>query len=114
MQLQQARETHCPACLFSDAFQDLGDISQFAEKNPKWIHDVIKPMFEEVKKQATRQPAQNSTGDKKGPNPNRKDVGTEGDQSGPCSNKPADDGKDKAPHDDKPEKLASLETTIRP
>lgn len=41
-----------PGLLFADAFQDLGDISKFAEDNPKWINDVIKPMFEEVKRQA--------------------------------------------------------------
>jgi|GEM_PF-226956 len=51
-----------PGLLFSDAFQDLGDISKFAENNPKWIHDVIKPMFEEVKRQA----GSHSTGNRAG------------------------------------------------
>lgn len=52
-----------PGLLFSDAFNDLGDVSKFAEENPKWIHDVIKPMFEEVKKQATSQATNNSKTD---------------------------------------------------
>lgn len=52
-----------PGLLFSDAFNDLGDVSKFAEENPKWIHDVIKPMFEEVKKQATSQATSNSKTD---------------------------------------------------
>lgn len=42
-----------PGLMLEDAMQNLGDISRFAEQNPKWIHDVIKPMFEEVKRQAT-------------------------------------------------------------
>jgi polyhydroxybutyrate depolymerase len=52
-----------PGLLFSDAFNDLGDVSKFAEENPKWIHDVIKPMFEEVKKQATSQTTSHSQTD---------------------------------------------------
>jgi polyhydroxybutyrate depolymerase len=41
-----------PGLIFEDAFRNLGDISTFAEKNPKWIHNVVKPMFDEVKRQA--------------------------------------------------------------
>ncbi len=48
---ESAGET-LPGMLFSDVFRNLGEISLFAEKNPKWVHDVIKPMFEEVQRQA--------------------------------------------------------------
>lgn len=41
-----------PGLIFEDAFFNLGEISEFAEKNPKWIHNVVKPMFDEVKRQA--------------------------------------------------------------
>ncbi len=72
-----------PGMLFSDAFQDIGDISQFAEKNPKWIHDVIKPMFDEVKRQAAKGSSNNQT-DGKGAQPsgkNRDDSHTASSQS---------------------------------
>lgn len=40
-----------PGMIFEDAFRNLGEISEFAEKNPEWIHNVVKPMFDEVKRQ---------------------------------------------------------------
>lgn len=86
-----------PGMLFSDAFQDLGDISQFAEKNPKWIHDVIKPMFEEVKKQATQQPTPKTEGNNGGQKSNGKDVNTGEEQDAT--------GNDKSPENSKPAQI---------
>lgn len=43
-----------PGLVFSDAFKNLAEISKFAEDNPEWIHDVIKPMFDEVRKEVNK------------------------------------------------------------
>ncbi len=51
-----------PGLMLEDAMQNLGDISRFAEQNPKWIHDVINPMLKEVKRQAASSNANKTSG----------------------------------------------------
>lgn len=41
-----------PGMLLKDTMANAGDIALFAEQHPKWMHDVISPMFEELKKRA--------------------------------------------------------------
>ena len=43
-----------PGMLFRDTVANAGDIALFAEQHPKWMHDVISPMWQEVKKQANK------------------------------------------------------------
>ncbi len=83
-----------PGMLFSDSFHDLGDISLFAEKNPKWIHDVIKPMFEEIKKQALHDKAADAASGKGG-----------GDKNGSVKHPDGTVTRDGAPQNSQPEKI---------